>query len=150
MKLSWNSLKISIAGARLTHLAQQDKIWDHGTMVEQVKNVFYKIERARLKDDLGPLQKNVTDRAFATIVKDHMEYEDPKKVFLKNVVLTEVSILEVNVRTNKYPDRFTALVKGKRQVENDQPASKNYGVEKFSRRWQFVRQGDWWLLDTIK
>jgi hypothetical protein len=41
MKLSWYGLKISIAGAKLSHLVQKDKIWDHGSMTEQVKTTFY-------------------------------------------------------------------------------------------------------------
>jgi hypothetical protein len=30
VKLSWKSLKVSIAGAKLSHLVQEEQIWDHG------------------------------------------------------------------------------------------------------------------------
>jgi hypothetical protein len=28
MKISWTGFKVSIAGAKLSHLVQKDKIWD--------------------------------------------------------------------------------------------------------------------------
>ena len=50
MKFSLIGIKISIAGAKLSHLALKDKIWDYGSMVEQVKTVFMQIEKAKKKD----------------------------------------------------------------------------------------------------
>ena len=40
MKLSWYGLRISIADAKLSHLVQKNKIWDHGIMIEQMKMIF--------------------------------------------------------------------------------------------------------------
>jgi hypothetical protein len=52
------------------------------------------------------------------------------------------------------PDSFKALIKGKRKTENDERnttgKNENYGIEKFSEEWFFIRQGEWWLLDEMK
>ena len=38
--------EISITGAKLSHLVQKDKIWDHGSMAEQTKIIFYIVQKA--------------------------------------------------------------------------------------------------------
>jgi len=154
MKLSWNSLKISIAGARLSHLVQKDKIWDHGSMTEQVKNVFYAVEKAKSKKNPAVAKKYTTAKAFQQLHQAIMKMENTD--VQKNTVLTQVAILGLNVATIKNPDRFTALIKGKRKVGERQNAQletvthKNFGVENFCEQWFFIRQGEWWLLDVMK
>src|SRR4030095_9003207 len=144
MKLSWNSLKVSIAGARLSHLVQKDRIWDHGSMTEQVKNIFYQVEKARNKREPELVKKYVTTNALDQIdeLVKKMEISKP----ISNTVLTQVSIIEVGRRTRSKPDRFTAFIKGKRKSAEDQNAdtlkamSQNAGIENFSERWYFIRQ----------
>jgi predicted lipid-binding transport protein (Tim44 family) len=142
MKLSWTSLKISVAGARLSHLVQKDKIWDHGSMVELVKNVFYKMEKATQRNDIEFMKRYVTKKAYSELMRI-FETETDKLPF-NNSMLTEVSIIEVKEKHNKTPDQFTALIKGKRR------SGKGNSILNFSQRWQFVREGDWWLLDEMK
>jgi hypothetical protein len=142
MKLSWTSFKISVAGARLSHLVQKDKIWDHGTMVEQVKNIFYKMEKAKQRSDAQFVKRNVTKRAYLELLRSFQTTTE-KPVFNAGM-LTEVSIIEVKEKNTKTPDRFTALVKGK------QRSPKGSAILNFSARWQFIREGDWWLLDEMK
>jgi len=151
MKLSWNSLKISIAGARLSHLVQKDKIWDHGSMTEQVKIVFYQVEKARNKKDAGSLKKYLTQSGFEKLKWDIEAFEKIRS-FFKNAVLTEISIIHVRPGKKEKPDRFRALIKGKRKNSEDLiPVElNNYGIANFSEEWLFVRQGDWWLLEEIK
>ena len=141
MKLSWNSLRISVAGARLSHLVQKDSIWDHGTMVEQVKNIFYKIEKARQRNDPHFVERNLTERAFLKLVQSSQLQTNKLS---NGGVLTEVSIIEVKEKNNKGPDRFTALLRGKRKHDNEN------SVVNFIQHWQFIREGDWWLLDEMK
>ena len=142
MKITWNSLRISIAGARLSHLVQKDKIWDHGSMTEQVKSVFYRVEKAKNKRDAETVRKYASAKAFEQMEQLIMRGHDIRNNF-KNSVLTEVSIIKVSTRKNEKPDRFVALIKGKRKSD------KNPGIDNFSERWFFVRQGDWWLLDGM-
>src|SRR5205814_5761923 len=115
MKLSWHSLRVSIAGAKLSHLVQEDKIWDHGTMVEQVKNVFYKIEKAKQNGTLEAVKKYLGDKAYEQVMRV-MKNTRSSSVF-KNANVTEVSVIEVKQKNNKGPDRFTASIKGKRKTE---------------------------------
>jgi hypothetical protein len=70
MKLSWNNIKISIAGARLSHLVQKNKVWDHGSMVEQVRTVFIYLKKAFLKNDLTVVKKCMTPEGYKQIRKD--------------------------------------------------------------------------------
>jgi hypothetical protein len=154
MKLSWNSLKISIAGAKLTHLVQKDKIWDHGSMTEQAKNIFYQVEKAINKKDAEHVKKYLTNVAFeqlGKLIKRSSVTERPSG----NSILTEVLITEVKQRNNKKPDRFKALLKGKRKVGEeillfrDSISKQEHGIQNFSVQWIFCREGDWWLLDHI-
>ena len=151
MKLSWNSLKISIAGAKLSHLVQKDKIWDHGSMTEQAKNIFYQVEKAKNKGETGGLKKYMSTNGFEKLKAAIDAFEKPG-AFFKNSVLTEISIVQVQSGKKKKPDSFKALIKGKRKsfagLIPDEIG--NYGIENFSEEWLFVRQGEWWLLDGIK
>ena len=142
MKLSWTSFKISVAGARLSHLVQKDKIWDHGTMVEQVKNLFYKMEKAKHRADPEFVRRNVTEKAYLQLIRSFQS--NTGKSAFGNGILGEISIIEVKEKHNKTPDRFTALIKGK------QRGAKGNSILNFSVRWQFIREGDWWLLDAMK
>jgi len=151
MKLSWNSLRVSVAGARLSHLVQKDKIWDHGTMVEQVKNIFYKMEKARQNGTPEAVKKYLGEKAYeqlTQVIKNTMN----RSVF-KNATVTEVSVIEVKQKNNKGPDRFTASIKGKRKTDEYAEGIVDLDQQKiqnFSERWLFVRQGDWWMLAEMK
>ncbi|TMI79427.1 MAG: hypothetical protein E6H10_15355 [Bacteroidetes bacterium] len=151
MKLSWHSLRVSVAGARLSHLVQEDKIWDHGTMVEQVKNVFYKIEKAKQNGTLEAVKKYLGDKAYEQVMRV-MKNTRSSSVF-KNANVTEVSVNEVKQKNNKGPDRFTASIKGKRKTDEyaeSISARGQQGIQNFSERWLFVRDGDWWMLAEMK
>src|SRR6266536_5297959 len=129
MKLSWNSLKISIAGAKLSHLVQKDKIWDYGSMTEQVKNVFYQLEKAKNKKDAEVVKKYSTKNGFEKLKWD-IEALKKSGSFFKNSVLTEISIIHVRPGKKEKPDRFKALIKGKRKNSEDLiPVElNNYGI----------------------
>lgn len=152
MKLSWTSLKISIAGAKLSHLVQQDKIWDHGSMTEQVRNIFYQVEKARSRGDAEVVRKYLTLSGFEKIKTDIHGSEKKASSLFKNAVLTEISIIHVRPGRKKRPDGFMALVKGKRKATEDliPVEASNYGIENFSEEWLFIRQGEWWLLDGVR
>jgi predicted lipid-binding transport protein (Tim44 family) len=150
MKLSWTSIKISIAGAKLSHLVQRDKIWDHGSMVEQVRNIFYVVQRAKSSKETEIVKKCLTAKGFE---KFKLQLNKPEKgLFEKNVTVTEISIVQVSPGKKERQDCFKALIKGKRKSERGSryPEKENHGIENFSEEWFFVRQGDWWLLDGIK
>lgn len=157
MKLSWTSLKISIAGAKLSHLAQKDRIWDHGTMVEVVKIVFYQLQKIKNTGDEETIKKYLTIAGYEKL-KNQMEKLKAagKMPGSKNSKLKDVCIIEVMPATKKHPDFFKALIKG---YEVYNPGNWNTSVEsvshddiihEFSDQWTFVRQGEWWLLDAIK
>jgi len=149
MQLSWNGLKISIAGARLSHLVQKDKIWDHGSMTEQVRNIFYQWEKAKHKKNADALRKYSTPQAFAELEQQMKKIEADTNA--KNRVLTNVAIIQVHAATAKTAERFTALIKGKRTImKNVLTQTENHGNDMFSEKWLFVRDGDWWLLDGIQ
>lgn len=143
MKISWTSLKISIAGAKLSHLVQQDKIWDHGSMAEQARIIFYLVYKAKGGGNVDLLKRHCTISCFEKI-----ETEMNKKgneILLKEPVIKELAVMEVSPGRKNRPDRFTAFISG--------IAKNNSNIEKekeFSSEWSFTRQGEWWLLDDIK
>jgi PDZ domain-containing secreted protein len=153
MKISWTSLKVSIAGAKLSHLVERDKIWDHGSMTEQVKAIFYQVEKAKKKGEAELVRKYLSEKGFNQLTKLFKTfYTDPS--LSKNAILTQISIIDVNAQTTKSPDRFTAFIKGKRNsadvIALDRTKKEEPAIENFSEKWFFVRQGEWWVLDEMK
>jgi len=146
MKFSWTSLKISIAGGKLSHLVQKDKIWDHGSMTEQARIIFYLIQKARANGNIESLKKYCTISCFEKL---KAEMENEKKYtekFLKDPMIKELAVMEVYPGKNNKPDMFTAVLKGVSKKE----VADNESTNEFSVQWSFVRQGDWWLLDEIR
>ncbi len=143
MKLSWTSLKISIAGAKLSHLVQKDRIWDHGSMTEQARIIFYLVEKARSSGNVESLKKQCSISCFEKI-KAEIENAKHDESMTSSLVIKKLAIVDVLPGKNNKPDMFTALIKGRIKDDN-----KQYENE-FSKCWSFARQGDWWLLDEIK
>lgn len=148
MKLSWTSLKISIAGAKLNHLVQKDRIWDHGSMSEQARIIFYLVHKSKINGNLESLKKCVTSSYFEKLVTDmntgqniFWHSEDP--------AISELAVIEVSPGKINKPDMFTAIIRGYFKTKEAIPGRTNKPT-KFSMHWCFVRQGDWWMLDGIK
>ena len=144
MKISWDSIKISIAGARLSHLVQKDKIWDHGSMTEQARIIFYLVQKAKTNGNIESLKKYLTVSCFEKLKKSMSEDTD-KIVAMEDSAIKELAVMEARPGKNNKPDMFTALMKG---VSKDE--MRDDDANEFSAQWSFVRQGDWWLLDDIK
>ena len=138
MKLSWTSIKISIAGARLSHLVQKDKIWDHGSMAEQARIIFYLVHKAKANGNAESLKRQCSVSCFEKL-KNEMEKADSP--FLINPVIKEIAIIEVQPGKNNRSDMFCALIRGELK---DDP------TEKFKTECFFIRQGEWWLLNEMK
>ena len=142
MKLSWTSLKISIAGAKLSHLVQKDKIWDHGSMAEQARIIFYLVHKAKANGNIESLKKQCTISCFEKL-KNEMEHMSEKRSSLiENTVVKELAIVGVQPGKNNRPDMFCALIKGHLKAESYE---KNFIVN-----WSFIRQGNWWVLDEMR
>lgn len=141
MKISWTSLKISIAGARLSHLVQKDKIWDHGSMAEQARIIFYLVLKASASGNIEVLKKQSTIVCYQQLKET---ISNPEKYSISNPVINEIVIVEVWPARKKKPDSFAALVKGIWQT----PTADS--MKKFSAQCSFVRQGSWWLLDGLR
>jgi len=148
MKLSWTSLKISIAGAKLSHLVQKDKIWDHGSMAEQARIIFYLVQKAMINGNMDLLKKYLTASCFENLEKGMKQMEKNNNAFeIKEPVINELAVIEVYPSKNNKPDGFTAIITGEGKSRSKKS---NDQIKKFSARWSFIRQGDWWLLNEIK
>jgi len=155
MKISWNSLKVSITGARLTHLVQTDGIWDHGTMIEHIKTVFFQLQKAKTRGDADAVKKYMTLAGYEKLKKQMDELQAVDKKKFTNYKIKEVAVIDVMPATNKHADFFTALLKEYETTDivdwNNSAQSLNHDIiHEFSEQWFFVRQGDWWLLDEMK
>ena len=144
MKISWTSLKISIAGAKLSHLVQKDKIWDHGSMIEQARIIFYLVMKIKSDAEVETLKKCCTMSCFKKIEADIKSKGGWREAVIKNPIIKELVITEANQGKNNKPDVFTALIKGilKEELKNIE--------QEFSIQCLFVRQGEWWMLDEIR
>lgn len=141
MKISWTSLKISIAGARLSHLVQKDKIWDHGSMAEQARIIFYLVLKAKASGNLELLKKQCSISCFEKLKREIDTKNTQKGLEAENTLIQEIAIVDVHPRKNNRPDMFGALIKG--VMRNDSPIT-------FKSQCSFVRQGEWWMLNEIK
>lgn len=157
MKLTWNSLKISLTGAKLSHLVQKDKIWDHGSMIEQAKTIFFKVKKAKHNGNIDDLRKYLTEKCFEKLKRELDDLRKKgKRWIVKNPVIKEVAIIEVSEGKNKKPDCFVALLKSagiQFIAAGNAPVAFTLDgdrVKNFSEQWSFVRDGDWWILDEMK
>src|ERR1043165_4312634 len=146
MKLSWTSLKISIAGAKLSHLVQKDKIWDHGSMAEQARIIFYLVQKGMNNGNVDTLQKYLTISCFQKL-KDEMIKMDNEIFGMKEPVIKELAVIEVQTAKNNRPDGFTAIINGSSKNKNEESIEER--ISEFSAHWSFIRQGDWWLLQGM-
>ena len=149
MKISWTSLKISIAGAKLSHLVQKDKIWDHGSMAEQARIIFYIVEKALINGNIDTLKKYMTTSCFEKLQREVSQEDSINKVFgIREPAIKELAVIEVCPAKNNKSDRFTAIIKGDTKIKNETVG--NDQLKQFSVQWSFIRLGDWWLLDRIE
>lgn len=151
MKFSLESIKISIAGAKLSHLVQKDKIWDHGSMTEQARIIFYLVQKTKSNGNIESLKKYMTISCFEKLQKQVDEFEEHDMSWqTENPVITELAVISVQPGKNNRPDMFTALIKGhSRRAGQEQHGNADHS-DKFSTEWSFVRQGEWWMLYEIR
>ena len=147
MKLSWTSLRISIAGAKLSHLVQKDKIWDHGSMAEQARIIFYLVHKAKASGNIETLKKQCTISCFEKL-KAEIENKQANSLTISPLI-KELAILEVQPGKNNKPDMFCALIRFYiKEIENGKEIIAMN--KEFMTKWSFVRQGEWWVLNEIK
>lgn len=149
MKFSWTDFKISIAGAKLSHLVQKDRIWDHGSMAEQTRIIFYLVQKAKASGNMELLKKQCTISCFEKLKTELEGSNAEQNSLIINPVVKEIAIVEVQPGKNNRPDMFRALIKGSFK-EEQHPGFGNGHEKKFLVKWSFTRQGEWWMLDEIK
>jgi predicted lipid-binding transport protein (Tim44 family) len=118
-------------------------------MVEQVRNIFYMLKRARNSNETDTIKKCLTANAFDKL-KEEMDRAEKNEIFFKNCKITEIAIVQVTPAKKQKPDSFKAMIRGKTSEDIIPIENTNYGIENFSEEWFFIRQGEWWLLDGIK
>jgi predicted lipid-binding transport protein (Tim44 family) len=153
MMLSLTSIKISIAGARLSHLVRKDPVWDHGSMVEQVKATFVQVQKAHRCGTAERARKYLTTTGYKNLVREigAPGYEQPGQ----KTDLLEVDIIGVYPGKHGKPDGFRALLKERTRdsgaIEGNHHKRKAHSARyDMKEQWLFVRQGDWWVLEEWK
>ena len=144
MKFSLTSLKISIAGAKLSHLVQKDKAWDHGSMSEQARIIFYLVQKANANGNIQSLKKHCSVSCFEKLGSEELNKQ--KILWLIKPVIKEIAIVDVQPGKNNRPDMFRTLIKGM----DKNGKSEHDILNEFTAKCSFVRQGEWWLLDEIR
>ena len=148
MKFSWTSLKISIAGAKLSHLVQKDRIWDHGSMAEQARIIYYLVLKAGANGNIESLKKQCSASCFERL-KNELEGSERNRSTTMNSVIKELAIIDVQPGRNNKPDKFCAMIMGYSKDESAIEFETGRS-QKFVAKWSFIRQGDWWVLDEIR
>lgn len=148
MKFSWTNLKISIAGAKLSHLVQKDKIWDHGSMAEQARIIFYLVYKAKAIGNIESLKKQCSVSCFERIEAELNDDERGRSLIIIPMI-KELAIVDVQPGKNNRPDMFCSLIKYHLKETINGMEAIDQGKE-FITKWCFIRQGDWWVLNEIK
>jgi hypothetical protein len=148
MKLSWTSIKISIAGAKLSHLVQKDRIWDHGSMGEQARIIFYLVHKAKASGNIESLKKQCSASCFEKI-KIEIADEERKGSKIMMPMIKEIAIVDVQPGKNNKPDMFCSLIKYFLKETYNGIEAEDRGKD-FIAKWCFIRQGEWWVLNDIK
>lgn len=148
MKISWTSLKISIAGARLSHLVQKDKIWDHGSMAEHARIIFYLLFKSIAGGNMESLKRQCSFSCFEKIVAG-IASGKIRRTTIITPIIKELAIVDVQPGKNNKPDMFCSLIKYhvKETINGIETIDQS---KEFVAKWSFIRQGDWWMLDEIK
>ena len=148
MKLSWTSLKISIAGAKLSHLVQKDRIWDHGSMAEQARIIFYLVYKAKANGNIESLKKQCSFSCFEKIEAE-MDANEKERSIIMVPLIKELAIMDVESGKNNKPDMFCALIKYhlKETFKGIETIDQS---KEFIAKWCFIRQSEWWVLNEIK
>jgi hypothetical protein len=148
MFLTWTNLKISFAGARLSHLVQKDKIWDHGSMIEQVRTLYHQMQKAVSQSDPTLVSRYMSVNCFYQLLKRKAEFQSFGATTSK---LIKVDIIRVMPGNNINPHRFCALLQ-QNSNSNLNSVSKWETLENGKvklYKWLFVNNGNWWLLDQF-
>ncbi|MEJ8844719.1 hypothetical protein WG954_20155 [Lacibacter sp. H375] len=141
-------MKISIAGARLSHLVQKDKIWDHGSMAEHARIIFYLLFKSKAGGDMESLKRQCSLSCFEKI-KAEIERGETAGSRIITPIVKELAIVDVQPGKNNKPDMFCAVIKY--HVKETINGIETMDHSKlFLAKWSFIRQGDWWMLDEIK
>lgn len=151
MRISWKNLKISIAGARLSHLVRKDKVWDPGNMTEQARIIFSLVQKANLSGNIDSLKKYLTEECFRTLENEHeIVHRKGKTSTPTNWTITEIAILEVHPGHGKRPDAFVAYIKI--HLEDAELKVPLHGLADYSNtlHWTFQNQNGWWMLKEMK
>src|SRR5687767_3437368 len=120
MNVSWKTIKISITGARLSHLVQKDRIWDHGSMVEQARIIFYLVQKAKGNGNIESLKKQCTISCFEKLKIEIEERDKQERSLPINSEIKEIALVDVQPGKHNKPDRFTALIKGYNRKTGDE------------------------------
>ena len=149
MQLSWTGLKVSIAGARLSHLVQKNTIWDHGSMIEQLRTLFIYLKKAFVQGDPSIVKKCMTSGGYK-MISDFITVKKADEFI--HTDLKSVEIIAVYPVKNGRHDKFKALIKFEKTKEAAiQQSVRFHESNTLSKQeWCFEREGSWWLLDKIK
>ena len=126
-------------------------------MIEQVRNIFFKVKKAKDNEHIEDLKKFLTARCYEKLQRERDALNKTgKKWVIKNAMVKEIAVIEVSKGNDHRPDCFTAMIKGMGiefiadREELQEMVSYSDPVINFSEQWSFVRAGEWWLLDVIR
>ena len=139
---------MSIAGAKLSHLVQKDKIWDHGSMAEQARIIFYLVHKAKAGGNIESLKKQCSVSCFERIEAEIASRETGRSMVIVPMI-KELAIIDVQPGKNNKPDRFCSLIKYHLKESFNGIETEDNSKE-FITEWCFIRQGEWWVLNDIK
>ncbi|HEX6193571.1 MAG TPA: hypothetical protein VFZ42_14455 [Chitinophagaceae bacterium] len=151
MKLSWKNFKISIAGAKLSHLVLKDNAWDPGSMTEQARVIFSLVQKANNSSNIDSLKKYLTAPCFLVLHKELETLKRDNRTWkVTDWEIIEIAILEVHPGKGKRPNEFVAYIKVFLKDDVLKPVVQHLPDFSYTLLWTFENHGGWWMLSEMK
>ena len=151
MKLSWKNFKISIAGAKLSHLVRKDKAWDPGSMTEQARVIFTLVQKANNSSNIDSLKKYLTASCFQVLENELAILKRSNRTWkVTDWQISEIAILEVHPGKGKRSDAFVAYIHV--FLKDDILKTVVHQLPDYSTtlHWTFENHRGWWMLSEMK
>ena len=140
-----------MAGAKLSHLVQKDKAWDPGSMTEQVRIIFTRVQKANNTGNLDSLKRYLTESCYHVLSNelDHLK-KNNRTWQATDWTINEISILEVRPGKGKKADAFVAYIKAALQDNLTKSPIHELIGNSCTLHWTFENQNGWWVLKEMK
>ncbi len=146
--------RILNAAKKVKHAAAADPAWQEENLLLFAKETFEKFQKDWTNFNLEAMKSYLTPE-YSTHINLMMYalYQKSRQNFVENLEIIKISIVDIHDAVDNTHDRFTVHISAKakdRLFDTRTQSDIFVDSSPFSEEWQFVRNGNAWLLEGIK